>query len=86
MSGSRSLAEHVADQLAPLGEVTVHRHFGGRALRSHGIQFAIVMDTLYLRVDDATRPSYEEPGPHRSPTVLRAARSWCTPITVPRRK
>ncbi|MBT2454805.1 TfoX/Sxy family protein [Streptomyces sp. ISL-86] len=34
MSGSRSLAEHLADQLAPLGEVTVHRYFGGWALRS----------------------------------------------------
>ncbi|MER6562040.1 hypothetical protein ABT300_30745 [Streptomyces sp. NPDC001027] len=29
MSGSRSLAEYVADQLAPLGEVTMHRYFGG---------------------------------------------------------
>ncbi|KAA2260682.1 TfoX/Sxy family protein [Solihabitans fulvus] len=62
MSGSRSLAEHVADQLASLGEVTVHRYFGGWALRSHGIQFAMVMDTLYLRVDDAARSSYEEAG------------------------
>lgn len=62
MSGSRSLAEHVADQLAPLGEVTVHRYFGGWALRSHGIQFAMVMDTLYLRVDGAARASYEKAG------------------------
>ncbi|MEU1509949.1 TfoX/Sxy family protein [Kitasatospora sp. NPDC005748] len=62
MSGSRSLAEHVADQLAPLGEVTLHRYFGGWALRSRGSQFAMVMDTLYLRVDGASRPSYEEAG------------------------
>ncbi|SHI17613.1 TfoX/Sxy family protein [Streptomyces sp. 3214.6] len=71
MSGSRSLAEHVADQLAPLGGVTVHRYFGGWALRSRGIQFAIVMDTLYLRVDDATRLSYEEAG--CTPFTYRAA-------------
>ncbi|MEY9842187.1 TfoX/Sxy family protein [Streptacidiphilus sp. EB103A] len=62
MSGSRSLAEHVADQLAPLGEVTIHRYFGGWALRSHGRQFAIVMDTLYLRVDSAARSFYERAG------------------------
>ncbi|WP_031073057.1 TfoX/Sxy family protein, partial [Streptomyces sp. NRRL WC-3742] len=62
MSGSRSLAEYVADQLAPLGEVTLHRYFGGWALRCHGIQFAIVMDTLYLRVDGEARSSYESAG------------------------
>jgi len=63
MSGSRSLAEHVADQLAPLGEVTVHPYFGGWALRSHGRQFAMVMmDTLYLRIDSAARAAYEKAG------------------------
>ncbi|MEV0192819.1 TfoX/Sxy family protein [Kitasatospora purpeofusca] len=60
MSGSRSLAEHVADQLAPLGEVTIHHCFGGWALRRQGIQFAMVMDTLYLRFDGEARPSYEQ--------------------------
>ncbi|MFJ8444434.1 TfoX/Sxy family protein [Kitasatospora griseola] len=71
MSGSRSLAEHAADQLAPLGEVTIHRYFGGWALRSRGIQFAMVMDTLYLRVDDAARPFYEKAG--STPFSYRAA-------------
>ncbi|GAA3392290.1 TfoX/Sxy family protein [Cryptosporangium minutisporangium] len=71
MSGSRSLAEHVADQLASLGEVTVHRYFGGWALRSNGRQFAMVMDTLYLRVDGAARPSYEKAG--STPCTYRAA-------------
>jgi DNA transformation protein and related proteins len=62
MSGSRSLAEYVADQLAPLGEITVHRYFGGWALRSHGRQFAMVMDALYLRVDRTARAAYEKAG------------------------
>ncbi|WP_441247174.1 TfoX/Sxy family protein [Kitasatospora sp. McL0602] len=85
MSGSRGLAEHVADQLASLGEVTVHRYFGGWALRSHGIQFAMVMDTLYLRVDDAARASYEDAG--SVPFSYRAAgrevvvrRYWSVPV------
>ncbi|MEU9045193.1 MULTISPECIES: TfoX/Sxy family protein [unclassified Kitasatospora] len=62
MSGSRSLAEYVADQLAPLGEVTIQRYFGGWALRRHGRQFAMVMDTLYLRVDSAARSSHANSG------------------------
>ena len=70
MSGSRSLAEHMADQLAELGDVTVHRYFGGWALRSGGVQFAMVMDTIYFRVDDACRPDYEDAG--ASPFTYRA--------------
>jgi TfoX/Sxy family transcriptional regulator of competence genes len=62
MSGSRSLAEHAADQLSELGEVTLHRYFGGWSLRTRGTQFAMVMDTLYFRVDDTTRPAYEAEG------------------------
>ncbi|EIV94021.1 TfoX/Sxy family protein [Frankia sp. QA3] len=49
-SGSRELAEFVVDQLAPPGGVSLHRYFGGWALRRDGRQFAMVMDTLYLRV------------------------------------
>ncbi|WP_416418276.1 TfoX/Sxy family protein [Paenarthrobacter aromaticivorans] len=62
MSGSRSLAEHAADQLSELGEVTVHPYFGGWSLRTRGTQFAMVMDTLYMRVDAAARLSYEAEG------------------------
>lgn len=71
MSGSRDFAEHIADQLAELGDVTVHRFFGGWALRSGGEQFAIVMDTVYFRVDDASRPVYEAAG--SSPFTYQAA-------------
>ncbi|MDX5568022.1 hypothetical protein PYK79_38730 [Streptomyces sp. ID05-04B] len=60
MSGSRSLPEQVADQPAPLGEVTVHRYFGGRALHSHGIQFAMSWCTCCSAsahvIDDRTEP------------------------------
>jgi TfoX/Sxy family transcriptional regulator of competence genes len=40
----------------------VHRYFGGWSLRTRGVQFAMVMDTLYFRVDDATRLPYEAAG------------------------
>jgi DNA transformation protein and related proteins len=62
MSGSRSLAEYIVDQLAELGEVTMRRYFGGWALRSGGAQFAMVMDTVYFRVADADRASYAAAG------------------------
>ncbi|WP_371480693.1 hypothetical protein [Kitasatospora sp. NBC_00315] len=52
ISGSRSLAALVTDQLAPLSEVTDNRYYSGCALRSHGRQFAMVMSTLWLRVHD----------------------------------
>jgi TfoX/Sxy family transcriptional regulator of competence genes len=56
------LAEHLCEALAPLGAVGVRRFFGGWALHCRGVQFAMVMDTLYLRVDDRTRPAYEAAG------------------------
>ena len=62
MSGSRDVAEDVADQLAELGEVSVHGYFGGWALRCRGVQFAMVMDSVYFRVDDSTRPAYLDAG------------------------
>ena len=62
MSGSRDFAEHMAEQLAELGDITVHRFFGGWALRRGGVQFAMVMDTIYFRVDDTSRPVFEAAG------------------------
>jgi DNA transformation protein len=35
------------------------------------VQFAFVMDSVYFRVDDASRPSYEDAG--ASPFTYRAA-------------
>ena len=71
MSGSRELAEHVCDQLAPLGPVVLCRFFGGFALERAGAQFAIVMDTLYFCVDDCTREAYAALG--SQPFAYRAA-------------
>lgn len=68
----RSLATDIADRIEGLGEVTVHRYFGGQALRTGGVQFAFVMKgTLYLRVDEASRPDYIARG--ASPFAYRGA-------------
>lgn len=50
-------------QLEELGAVTPKRMFGGVGLYHGGVFFGIVDDdATFLRVDDATRPAYEERG------------------------
>ncbi|WP_322751968.1 MULTISPECIES: TfoX/Sxy family protein [unclassified Frankia] len=71
MSGDRSLADHILDQLQPIDGVTLRRFFGGWALCHHDRQFAMVMDTLYLRVDAAAGAAAEAAGAH--PFTYRAA-------------
>ncbi|WP_207481375.1 TfoX/Sxy family protein [Arenibaculum pallidiluteum] len=49
--------------LAPLGDVTARRMFGGWGLRCGGLFFAIVSDdVLYLKADDVTRARFEAEG------------------------
>jgi DNA transformation protein len=54
-----SYREYVADQLAALGEVVIKRMFGGAGLYFQNSMFGLLDDdTVYLRVDDATRPDF----------------------------
>lgn len=63
MSASAEFVNHVRELLAPLGRLGGGAFFGGHALKHDGSQFAMVMgNTLYLRVNDRTRPEYEEKG------------------------
>lgn len=63
MSASPEFCEHVTDLLSGFGPVSIRRMFGGAGLFRDGIMFAlIVSDTLYLKVDDTTRPAYESQG------------------------
>lgn len=56
-------AAEMAAMLAPAGRVTIVRMFGGAALRLDGVQFGLVISgTLYLRVDDASRPAFAAAG------------------------
>lgn len=56
-------AAEIAAMLEPAGRVTIVRMFGGAALRLDGVQFGLVIGgTLYLRVDDASRPAFEAAG------------------------
>ena len=59
----KALAEYHADQLAPVIDVEIKRMFSGWGLCVDGVQFAMaVRDDFYMRVDDDTRPFYEEAG------------------------
>jgi DNA transformation protein len=62
MSGSRELTQHFTEMLEPIGRLELRRFFGGWALAHDGVQFAMVMDTIYFCVDDRTKRHYEQRG------------------------
>jgi DNA transformation protein len=63
MGVSPSYREYVADQLSALAGVMIKRMFGGAGLYFDGRMFGLIDDdTVFLRVDDATRPGFVERG------------------------
>ena len=72
MPVSAGYREYVIDQLAGLGHVVVKRMFGGAGLYRDGVFFGLIDDdTVYLRVDDTTRPDFVA----RGQPALRPVRS-----------
>ncbi|SEC02987.1 Transcriptional regulator of competence genes, TfoX/Sxy family [Rhizobiales bacterium GAS188] len=60
---ARARALEIAIQLGSLGTITVSRFFGGAALLADGVQFAFVIKgSLYLRVNEESRPAFEALG------------------------
>lgn len=65
MAVSEEFLQYVRDQLRELGAVTTRKMFGGAGIYFDGKFFALVDDDeLYFKVDDATRPRFEEAGCH----------------------
>ncbi len=63
MKGSSAYLDFVAEQLAPLGEISIRRMFGGHCFYCEGVAFAIAhADVLYLKTDDLNRPMFLERG------------------------
>jgi DNA transformation protein len=63
MAERNEYLEFVLEWLAPLGAVTSRGMFGGHTLYCDGVVFALLADnTLYLKVDDATRAGFERLG------------------------
>lgn len=55
--------QFVLDQLAGLGKLRARRMFGGVGIYCDEVFFAIVyQDTLYFKVDDATRAAFVQAG------------------------
>ena len=63
MAISPEYREFVLEQLEPLGPISAKSMFGGVGLYREGTFFGLLyQDTLYLKVDDATRPEFEAAG------------------------
>jgi DNA transformation protein len=61
MVASDSFAEFLREQLAPLGRVTMRRMFGKTGVFCDGLMLGMVRgDTLYFRVDDNNRATFNE--------------------------
>jgi len=80
LHSARERALEIAERIETLGPVGVSRFFSGAGLIAQGVHFGFVIrGSLYLRVDDETRPTYEALGaapfsyPGRSKTVTVAS-------------
>jgi DNA transformation protein len=63
MPVSKAFREFVLDQLSDIQDLTSRSMFGGLGLYSSGCFFGLIWnDTLFLKVDDQTRPQYERAG------------------------
>ena len=63
MGVSSDYREWILEQLRAAGPVTGRVMFGGYGLYLDGLFFALIDDdVLYFKVDDSTRPEYEEAG------------------------
>ena len=61
MVASPEYADFLSEQLAPLGRITTRRMFGKTGVFCDGAMLGMVTaNTLYLRVDDDNRATFEE--------------------------
>jgi DNA transformation protein len=63
MAVSQSYRDFVLEQLGRVTPVTGKSMFGGVGIYAQGLFFALIAeDRLYFKVDDATRPDFEQLG------------------------
>jgi len=63
VAAKNAYLDFVLEWLAPLGSITLRSMMGVHVLYCNGIVFALVgKGTLYLKVDDVSRPRYEALG------------------------
>jgi len=64
MTGStQEYVDYVLELLEPIKNISSGKFFGGVGLKCESVQFAMLMgNSLFLVVDNTTRPKYEEKG------------------------
>ena len=63
MAAQTEFVTYLLEQLAPVGEVSAKRMFGGWGIYHGGRMFGLVAgETLYLKVDHASRAEFEQEG------------------------
>src|SRR5262245_35346957 len=61
MNSTTEFADYVSELLTGVGRVVARRMFGGYGLYCDGVMFALIADDmLYLKVDEANRPDFEQ--------------------------
>lgn len=81
MTNSAGTIEFLTDTLAPLGQISVRRMFGGAGIYCNGVIFGLLADdVLYLKVDDTTVGDFAAEGmsafSYGSPTGTRSVASY----------
>lgn len=61
---SIDLGDEIAERLAPLGEVTCRKMFGGIGIFESKLMFAMITSDggIYFKVDDSNRAQFEKAG------------------------
>ncbi len=64
MAADPAFVEYVLEHLDGAGQITHKAMFGGHGFWERGDMFALISSdsTLYFKVDDSTRPRYEDAG------------------------
>lgn len=63
MAVSVQFRDFVEEQLAPHGAVAIRAMFGGAGVYVDGLMVGLIaFETVYLRVDEATKPAFEAAG------------------------
>ena len=71
MAADPAFVEFVIEQLEPAGDITHRAMFGGHGIWESGDMFALISSdsALYFKVDDATRPRYQDAGSEQFMTM-----------------
>lgn len=63
MPADSALAEHLKEQLAPLGQISIRRMFGAAGVFVDGLMFGMIAgEALFLKADGQTQGDFEAEG------------------------